>query len=203
MSRKTVVTVSIGVLAVVAALVVWFVSGRGPRVPDFSEKKPEQIRQYLASDQFRNLDRETRRTIAREAMEQMMTSRAKEYCELPAEQRVAYLDKVIDEMQSRRREFESRRGEFTGRREGPRDRGREGGRQGEQARVRPTRSAAQSGQPRPRRGPGRLGRRRSSEGRRRRREFTDPRTRAIRAKFREALQQRMRERGLDFGPPRR
>jgi hypothetical protein len=130
----------------------------------------------------------------------MMTSRAKEYFELPVEERVVYLDKVIDEMQSRRSEFRARRREFGGRREGRGERRREGEGRGERARFRRDGRDGRGGQGRPRWRAGRRGRRWSPERRRARREFVDPRTRAIRAKFRKALRRRMRERGIQFGP---
>jgi hypothetical protein len=199
-SRGLIVIGCVAVVAVVTGLIIWLVGGGRPSGPDFREKQPEEIREYLRSEEFRNMDREARRGIARRAMEQMMTSRAREYVEMPVEERVVYLDKVIDEMQSRRREFESRRREFVGRREGRGERRREGEGRVERARFSRDGRGGRDGQGRPRWRGGRRGRRRSPERRRRRSEFVDAETRAIRSKFREALRQRMRERGMEFGP---
>ena len=226
-SRKSIIIVSVAALSVAAASIVWLIIRR-PSVTNFSNKSPEQIAEYLRSEEFRNLDRDTRRASAREAMGQMMTSQAKEYCELPMEERVAYLDKVIETMQSRRREFEgrrrgfegqregseSRRGEFEAQREGPEASRREfeGQREGSEAgrrRFEGRREQVQSrfgtGDGRGRGGqPGRgRGQRRSPERMRARTEFTDPKVRAQMAKFREALRERMMEQGIDFRGRRR
>ncbi|MHC4623969.1 MAG: hypothetical protein ACYS4W_08715 [Planctomycetota bacterium] len=200
MSRRLIVIACVGVVAAVSGLIIWLVVGGGAAGPDFREKKPEEIREYLRSEAFRNMDREARWGVARRAMEQMMTSRARAYFELPVEERVVYIDKVIDEMESRRREFRSRRREFGGRRESRGERRREGEGRVERARLGRDGRGGRDGQGRPRWGGGRRrGRRRSPERRRARSEFIDAETRAIRAKFREALRRRMRERGIDFG----
>lgn len=193
-NKKLIITISAVLISLAAGSVVWQV-GRQPELPDVTGKKPEQILEYFQSDEFRNLDPNTRRDYARRAFGQMMTQRAKEYCELPPEERTAYLDELIDDMQSRRREFESRRGEF-----GPRPRGRgfmrprngeqggeqDGGQDGEQDRRPPRR---------PRRGP---------EDMRARRERIDPTSRAQMSAFRRAMGERMRQRGMTprRGPPR-
>ena len=198
-SRKSIIIVSVAALSVAAASIIWLVARR-PRVPDFSDKAPEQIAEYLRSEEFRNLDRDARRASAREAMFQMMTGRAKEYCELPVEERVAYLDKVIETMQSRRREFESRRREFEAQREGSDPGRREFEAQGEQVQ---SRFGARDGSQRQRWQGRWRGQRRSPERMRARTEFRDPKVRAQMAKFREAIRERMMEQGIDFRARRR
>ncbi len=79
--------------------------------------------EYLQSDEFRNLDPNTRRTTARSVMRQAMTDSAEKYAKLPPEQRTDYLDKIIDTMETRRREFRSQQ-DGTGRREERRQRWR-------------------------------------------------------------------------------
>jgi hypothetical protein len=103
---------------------IW--ASRG-RPADIGGKSADEIAEYLRSDEFRNLDPNARRATVRQAMGEMMTGRVREYFELPMEQRTAYLDKVIDDMESRPREFGRR--EFAGR-GGPREfrRGESGGR---------------------------------------------------------------------------
>jgi len=206
-SRKSLIIILGAVVSVIAGSAVWLAGGRQPSAPDFREKKPEQISEYLRSQEFRDLDRDARRAIGREAMSQMMVSRAKEYSELAPEQRIAYLDKVIDTMQERRREFESMRREIAAGRGGPGSRrgGLEGrGRDSESGRsqLRPGRQPmlSRSGAPDNRWRTRRRGRRRTPERMRARSEFVDPRTRAQMAKFRQALRERMRERGIQFRP---
>jgi SNF2 family DNA or RNA helicase len=167
-NRKLIIIISAVLISLAAGSVVWHVARRAKPF-DATGKKPEQIFEYLQSDEFRNLDPNTRRDYARQAFGQMMTQRAKEYCELPPEKRTAYLDEVIDSMQSQRREFESRRTEFRRPRDGEPNR-------------RPFNPAT-----RPRRKP---------EDMRARRELTDPTTRAQMAAFRQAMGERMRQRGI-------
>jgi hypothetical protein len=190
--RKTIIIVLAAGFSVAAVSTVWL-AARQPSVPDFSDKKLDEIADYLRSDEFREMDRGTRRASIREAMGQMMASRAKEYCELPAQEQTAYLDEVIDSMQTRRREIEGRREDYESRR-------REFEARREQTQAR---SDAQDGGQRRRWQGRRRGRRRSAERMRLRTEFIDPKVRAQRAKFREALRERMRERGISFRPPRR
>jgi hypothetical protein len=167
-NKKLIIIISAVLISLAAGSVVWKVTRRA-KLPDVTGKKPEQIFEYFQSEEFRNLDPNTRRNYARRAFDQMITQRAKEYCELPPEKRTAYLDEIIDSMQSQRREFESRRTESMR----PRD--------GEQNR-RPSRPRT-----RPRRRP---------EDMRARREPIAPATRAQRAAFRQAMGERMRQRGI-------
>lgn len=162
-NKKIIIIISAVVISIAAGSVVWQVGRRQGKPADFAGQKREQIEQYLRSDEFRDLDPNTRRAYARQAFRRMTTQRAKEYCELSPQDRIAYLDNIIDTMQSRRREFGP-----------PRD--------GQQGR-RP---------PRPRRKP---------EDMRARGESIDPASRAQMGAFRQAMQERMRQRGI--APPRR
>lgn len=171
-NKKLIIIISAVLISLAAGSVVWHVARRAKPF-DATGKKPEQIFEYLQSDEFRNLDPNTRRDYARQAFGQMMTQRAKEYSELPPEKRTAYLDEVIDSMQSQRREFESRRAGFMR----PRD--------GEPNRRTFNPSANPSNRPR-----------RKPEDMRARRELTDPTTRAQMAAFRQALGARMQQRGI-------
>jgi len=190
---------------------IW--ASRG-RPADIGGNSADSIASYCRSDEFTNLDPNTRRATVREDMGEMMIVRVREYFELPVEQRTAYLDKIIDARESRGREFGFGRRQFAGR-GGRREfrRGEPGGRDGgESSRVdarnssgrrRPDRIAAPD---RRRRGPGqggRRGRRPSPERMRARMERHDPVTRAQMAKFREALRERMRQRGIGPRGPRR
>jgi hypothetical protein len=76
---------------------------------NFAKMSPQQVRQYFDSNQFRDANEDTRREIRGqmfEAMQARMEKEASDYCALPeGDQRTAYLDNIIDEMQARRAEF--------------------------------------------------------------------------------------------------
>jgi len=202
--RKRIIMAAAGILAASVVLAVWLEGKRrGPRA-DFTGKSPDEIAEYLRSAEFRNLDPNTRRVNAREAMGEMMTSRVREYFDLPAEQRTAYLDKIIDARESRRREFGRR--EFLGRGESAVRREAEPRRLNARTISRQRRPDRIGAPDRPSRRPGQGGwrrRRRSPERMRARMERRDPVTRAQMAKFREALRERMRQRGIKPRGPRR
>jgi hypothetical protein len=98
------------VVAVMATGSFWFLRNeKKPQLKDFSGQSPDQIRAYLHSKDFNSLDDQTRRIVGRAARIEMMNYRVNEYFNLPADKRAAYLDKLIDQMQARRREFQARR----------------------------------------------------------------------------------------------
>jgi hypothetical protein len=81
--------------------------------PNFADMSPRQVRQYFDSNEFRDANEEQRRLIREkmgEAMQARMEKEANGYFALPeGEQRTAYLDNIIDEMQARRAEFMANR----------------------------------------------------------------------------------------------
>jgi hypothetical protein len=105
--NKTVLTVTIILAAGVTVVVL--IAEHWASKPNFSRMNPRQIREYFDSNEFRDANEETRREVRRqvgEAMRAEMTTRVNGYFALPeGEQRTAYLDKMIDEMQARRAEF--------------------------------------------------------------------------------------------------
>ena len=79
--------------------------------PDFAKMNPRQIRQYFDSNQFRDANENKRREIreqAGEAMRARMEAQVNEYFSLPDEKKTAYLDKIIDDMETRRADFLTR-----------------------------------------------------------------------------------------------
>ena len=108
---KTILTATIvlaaGVVVAIPIAVHW------ASKPNFSKMSPRQIREYFDSNEFRDANAQTRREIREqmgEAMGARMTAQANGYFALPeGDQRTAYLDKIIDEMQARRAEFLARR----------------------------------------------------------------------------------------------
>jgi len=81
--------------------------------PNFSNMNPRQIRQYFDSNEFRDANEDQRRLVRekmRDAMEARMDKEVNGYFALPeGDQRTAYLDNIIDEMQARRAEFMANR----------------------------------------------------------------------------------------------
>ncbi|MFH1615244.1 MAG: hypothetical protein ABIG61_09200 [Planctomycetota bacterium] len=200
LSKKTTIIILAVTLASITALAAAVIVIRRPKAPDFTAKSPAQITEYLSSPKFRQLDPETRRTTARSAMREMMVSRAREYCSLSPDRRTDYLDEVIDSMESSRRQFESMRSEFRSRQADAQPQSPESQQQVRSPQPRPDAqqdSRSPRGTSRPNRN-----RFRSPEGRRARMEFVSAETRAQMSKYRQALRQRMTERGMTFGRPR-
>ena len=124
-------------------------------------------------------ERQRLRENVRPAMRREMEERMDTYFELPPEEKAAYLDDIIDEMQDRRREFEERR------------RQRE-----EQAEGEPSEAARHRPAGERRAGDGRRGP--SLERMKERIETTDPEQRARFVQFFIDLRERMEERGIDM-----
>jgi hypothetical protein len=79
---------------------------------DFTKMTPQQIRQYFDSNEFRDANEDKRQEIRQQMGEAMMVraeAQAKEYASLTADAKTVYLDKIIDEMEARRAEFLARR----------------------------------------------------------------------------------------------
>ncbi len=103
-------TLALLITGVTATAAIWHFSYPSKKaVDEFAFKTPDQIRAYLNSDEFKNLDGQARRDARRRAFRQVMDYRANEYFNQPVEKQTVYLDKIIGEMENRRREFEPRR----------------------------------------------------------------------------------------------
>jgi hypothetical protein len=105
--KKKKMTIIVSVIAVLclASIVIVAVGTREVKVSDFSGKDPNEIAGYFRSEEFNNLEQQDRRKVARQVINAAITERAKEYSELPYDQRIDYLDKLIDEQEKRRKEF--------------------------------------------------------------------------------------------------
>jgi hypothetical protein len=155
--------------------------------PDFAKMSPRQIREYFDSNQFRDANEDKRREIREqmgEAMMARMTAQANEYAALHDYEKTVYLDKIIDEMQTRRAEFVAR--DANGppdpnrfRRFGPQDPNSPRRQQGQQAR--------QFRMPEP-----------SRIRQRSERISADSRVKMM--QFRQDMMNRMQERGIQMGP---
>jgi hypothetical protein len=171
----------LSVLAVVAGAGSCYWLMRSPKkakTADFSNQTPDEIRGYLRSAEFRKLDEQTRREMAQLAFRQMQERRINDYFALPANQRTAYLDKLIDEMEVRRKE-RALRGNDPNSQFGFFDPNSRSNDPNARQRRRQQRQAM-----------------RTPENQRARREAIDPLTRAKMAAFRAALGARMSARGI-------
>ena len=105
--NKTILIITVVLAAGVAVAVPIAVRRSGK--PNFSKMSPQQIRQYFDSNGFQEANEDTRRQVREqigEAMQARMTAQVSGYFALPeGNQRTAYLDKIIDDMQARRAEF--------------------------------------------------------------------------------------------------
>ena len=150
------------------------------KMPDPKKQSQDQIVAQLQSQQFRQLDSQDRRQYARSAIGEILTRHAENYTALPVEQRTAYLDQVIDDMQGyleqMRQQRRQRRAENPDAAPTPRND------------ERPSRDAQ-----------GRRGRHRDPQTRRARSENIDPKTRALISQFFQAIRARMQQRGIQ--PP--
>ncbi len=147
--------------------------GFGPgRGAELTDQQREQLRKNL----------EPVREQRQQEMARRMAEQAKTYCELPAAERTAYLDQLIDEMQQRRRQWEAA---AAARRDSADrlPRAQEGAKDAKDA---------TSGKDERRRGF-------SPERLKERIESSDPVERAQHAEFRKAMMKRMEERGIQPG----
>jgi len=209
MQRKTIIGISVlFVILLLGALGWWFRKDhqlekvRQLQAAAFSRENRElgdeqrrvKFQQYR--DAYDKLSETQQRELRRDrsrGTQGRMTGHIREYFELPKSQRIAFLDKQINAMEKRRREFSSR------------DRG--GGERG----GRGERGGLGGGPPGFERGK-RDGEKTSEADRKERRDrfkrgfldHTTPKQRAEMAEYMEALRERREERGLpDFGRRRR
>ena len=157
------------------------------------EQRRAKFQQYReAYDKLSEAQQRALRQERSRGMQGRMTGQIRTYFELPEPQRVAFLDKQINEIEKRRREFANR--------------GRDGGSRAERSRGGPGGPAAGRGGP-PGSSRGNLEnnsdadrQERRDQWRRRFLDHTTPKQRAEMAEFMSALRERREQRGLpDFG----
>jgi len=103
-SNKRLIVAASVVAGVAVVSVVLALSLCGDRGPDFTDMRPQEIKAYFESDAFRRLNAGDRRAIkeraygpvARQA-EQEFIEQARIYSQLPPTQKVRFLDERIDE----------------------------------------------------------------------------------------------------------
>lgn len=146
MNRKTAIVVSVSIFLIVG-IAAWarnkqedqettalkqlqaeVFSKEARELPE--EERREKFTEYQQRyDQLSESQRRMVRGQMRDGMQQRMSAKIHEYFTLPKSQRVAFLDRQINDMEKRRRQFASRRAtqeSRTGGRGGPPDRGARG-----------------------------------------------------------------------------
>jgi len=186
-NKRTLIIAAIVAFCLAWASAAMIVLTRKPPIPHQLNQTGEQFREFIKSDEFKKMKRREQRRYIRAVMGLQMVKRAETYYQLPRQKRIEFLDKTIDMMQKRREEFRSIRQQLRSQR-------MQGESQDEQNRTESNSRRAAQQRTRRRRG-------RNIENMRARRESIDPRSRALNAKFRRALRQRMQQRGIE--PPRR
>jgi|GEM_PF-1162349 len=105
--NKTILIIAI----VICVAVVTVLAVRHYSTPNFAKMTPQQFRQYMDSNEFRDANEDKKREIfdqMRDAREAQMEKQVNEYSALRDYEKTAYLDKIIDEMEARRAEFMAR-----------------------------------------------------------------------------------------------
>lgn len=105
MTRKNIIIVSSAVAGIAVILAGLGISLRGEKGPDFTGKKPEEIKAYFESDAFRNMSEKEQLAIKKKAYapiyqqrEQVFIEQAKMYSQLPPQHKNAYLDRMINQI---------------------------------------------------------------------------------------------------------
>jgi hypothetical protein len=87
-------------------------------LPDMHKKSPKEIADYTKSAAYKNLTSQQQMHYMMENGRQMMEYQMDTYFATPKEQRTAYLDQMIDQMQAMRKDMEQMRSQMPDR---PRD----------------------------------------------------------------------------------
>jgi hypothetical protein len=152
-------------------------------LPNPNKQKPQEIMAYMDSAEFKKLSSREQFMYMREGGRQVMEYQMDTYFSLPEEkQKTAYLDQIIDRMQSQRAGFEQMRQQMPPRR--PPD--------ANDPNMQHRRQRAQQAQG---------GRRANPSGMRARSERGTPEQRAQRTQFMEDMSKRMQQRGITMPGP--
>ena len=186
-NKRTIIIAAIASVCLAGASATVIVLRHKPSIPEPVNQTGEQLREFIKSDEFRNLQRRQQRRYIRRAMGVQMVKRAETYHQLPREKRIEYLDKTIDTMQKRREEFRSIRQQLRSQRMQSESQDQRNTADANSRRAWQQRSSRRRGF--------------NIENMRARRESVDPKRRAQMSKFRRALRDRMQQRGIE--PPGR
>ena len=107
MSRKTFITLCSTVAGLVVISVIVAVMFNKDSGPDFTRKTPEEIKAYFKSKEYQNMDINEQIIAKKKAYahsdrqgKQHWVEQAKTFSKLPPQQKVAYMDEMIDKMVS-------------------------------------------------------------------------------------------------------
>ena len=187
MTRRATLIISWAALSLVAMSMVVALSLRGDRVPVFTGQNPDEIKAYFESDAFRKLSPRNQHAAKKRAygayerqQEQTFIDQAKTYAKLPPKQKIRFLDERIDEyVRAAQQKQQHMSRKSSGAASGSRAKG-------SSSSVSKARAAKKTS---------------SSEGIRAWSEKMEPERRAAILELKEALSQRMEQRGIDvFGP---
>jgi hypothetical protein len=186
MAKKSIITVSSVAAGIVLISVVSVIALRGDKGPDFTGKSPEEIKEYFKSDAFQNMNERDQRAAKERAygsdgrrQEQAFIEQARIYSRLPPRQKIRFLDERIDEYV---RAAEQKQ---------------EGARQKSSGAVSRSGSGAKGGSVNTAKARA-AGKPSLSEGIRAWSEKMDPEQRAHILELKEAMTQRMEQRGIDM-----
>lgn len=104
MVKKNMITVSSVVAGIILISVVSAIALRGDKGPDFTGKSPEEIKEYFKSDAFQKMSEKDQGAAKKRAygpykhqQQQDFIEQAKIYVKLPPNQKIRFLDERIDE----------------------------------------------------------------------------------------------------------
>ena len=104
MTTKRIIMVSLAIACIAVGFAIYF---NGDKEPDFTGKRPEEIKAYFKSEEFKNKTVNEQIAIKKKAYapfyrqrEREFIEHAKRYTKLPQPQKAAYLDKMIDQLVS-------------------------------------------------------------------------------------------------------
>jgi len=189
MAKKRMITVSSVAAGLVLISVVSAIALRGDKGLDFTGKSPEEIKEYFKSDAFQNMNERDQLAAKkrafgsyRERQVQTFIDQARIYSKLPPKQKIRFLDERIDEYvraAEQKQQAARQKGSGAVSRSGA---GAKGG-SVNTPKVAKARAARKPSE---------------SEGIRAWSERTDPEQRAHILELKEAIVQRMEERGIDL-----
>lgn len=184
MTKRTTLIISCTAVSLVAMSMAVALSLRGDRVPVFTGQNPDEMKAYFESDAFRKLSPRDQRTAKKRAygayerqQEQTFIDQAKTYAKLPPRQKIRFLDERIDEyVRAAQQKQEHMSRKSSGAASGS-------GAKGNSIRTAKARAAKKTS---------------SSEGIRAWSEKMEPERRAAILELKEALMQRMEQRGIEM-----
>ena len=182
MAKKSMIKVSLVSAGIVLVSVISALALRGDKGPDFTGKRPEEIKAYFSTEAFARLSEKDQRAVKKRAFgsfkgqqQQNFIDQSKTYTKLPPQQRNRFLDEIIDNYVRGAEQKQKN------------SRAASGSRSGDKGAGVKTAKARGAGKPS------------ASEGYRAATAKMDPESRAHVLELKEAITARMDERGIDLG----